>query len=162
MDRTSANPIRVVGCMIEFPQLQVPRQGRGGRRLGAGRKPNCLKRIALQPITAAEIVARRHPLSQRLSPEELAMLHALMKKLAEPSPDGPRNQKESNREARSPVTSHQSDRKRIVSVGAASRETPLLRRTSKLMLDASAVWYGGKRDRVDDCWRVIAVVAHPT
>jgi hypothetical protein len=55
----------------------------------------------------------------------------------------------------------QSDRKRIVSLGAASRETPLLGRTSKLMLDASAVWYGGEGDRVDDCWRVIAVVAHP-
>src|ERR1700743_3368808 len=69
---------------------------RGGRRLGAGRKPNFLKLLAQPPITAAEIVARRHPLSERLSPEELAMLHALTKKLAEPSPDGRRNQKESN------------------------------------------------------------------
>jgi hypothetical protein len=66
------------------------RKGRGGRRLGAGRKPN-LKQLVLQPITAAEIIARRHPLSERLSPEELAMLHALTKKLAEPSPDASRN-----------------------------------------------------------------------
>ena len=73
-------------------------RGRGGRRPGAGRKPNHLKSLAQPPITVAEIVARRHPLSERLSPEELAMLHALTKKLAEPSPDGPRNQKESNRE----------------------------------------------------------------
>ena len=51
----------------------------------------------MEPISAAEIIARRHPLSERLSPEELAMLHALTKKLAEPSPDASRNQKESNR-----------------------------------------------------------------
>ena len=74
-----------------------PRKGRGGRRPGAGRKPNRLKRPAMEPISAAEIVARRHPLSERLSPEELAMLHALTKKLAEPSPNASRNQKESNR-----------------------------------------------------------------
>jgi len=42
------------------------------------------KRPVIEPIRAAEIVARRHPLSERLSPEELAMLHALTKKLAEP------------------------------------------------------------------------------
>jgi len=91
--------------MIEWPQREATRKGRGGRRPGAGRKPN-RKLPAMEPISAAEIVARRHPLSERLRPEELAMLHALTKKLAEPSPDGPRNQKESNREAKSPVTSH--------------------------------------------------------
>jgi hypothetical protein len=74
--------------MIEWPRSETTRKGRGGRRPGAGRKPNHLKQLALQPIGGAEIVARRHPQSERLSPEELAMLHALTKKLAEPSPDG--------------------------------------------------------------------------
>jgi hypothetical protein len=83
--------------MIEWPPSRPPRKGRGGHRLGAGRKPNHLKSLRKPPITAAEIIARRHPLSERLSPEELAMLHALTKRLAEPSPDTPRNQKESNR-----------------------------------------------------------------
>jgi hypothetical protein len=92
--------------MIEWPRLEKTRKGRGGRRQGAGRKPNHLKRLPQQPIGAAEIVARRHPQSERLNPEELAMLHTLTKKLAESSPDGPRNQKESNREAfESSVTS---------------------------------------------------------
>jgi hypothetical protein len=98
MDRTSTHPIRLVGGMIQWPQSGSPRKGRGGRRPGAGRKPNHLKQLALPPIGVAEIVARRHPESERLSAEELAMLHTLTKKLAEPSPDGPRNQKESNRE----------------------------------------------------------------
>lgn len=31
---------------------------RGGKRLGAGRKPNYFKRLAVKPITAAEILAR--------------------------------------------------------------------------------------------------------
>ena len=69
--------------MIEWPRFEPPRKGRGGRRRGAGRKPNRLKCV-LTPLTAKEIIARRHPLSERLSPEELAMLHALTKKLAEP------------------------------------------------------------------------------
>ena len=69
--------------MIEWPQREATRKGRGGRRPGAGRKPN-RKLPAMEPISAAEIVARRHPLSERLRPEELAMLHALTKKLAEP------------------------------------------------------------------------------
>src|ERR1700685_704244 len=83
--------------MIESPRLETPRNGRGGRRPGAGRKPNHLKQLAHPPISAAEIIARRHPLSEQLNAEELAMLHTLAKKLAEPSPDGPRNQKESKR-----------------------------------------------------------------
>jgi hypothetical protein len=111
--------------MIEWPKIETPRNGRGGRRPGAGRKPNYRKQLALQPITAGEIMARRHPQSAWLTSAESAALQSITRKLAEPSPDGPRNQKESNREAKSPVTSHQSDRKRIVSVGAASRETPL-------------------------------------
>jgi hypothetical protein len=83
--------------MIEWPQARTPRKGRGGRRPGAGRKPNNLKQLALQPITAAEIVARRHPQSAELTHEELGTLEAITKKLAEPAPDGLRNQKESNR-----------------------------------------------------------------
>jgi hypothetical protein len=71
--------------------------GRGGRRPGAGRKPNRLKQLAMQPITAAKIIARRHPLSAELTPEEYATLESITKKLAEPSPDGSRNQKQSNR-----------------------------------------------------------------
>jgi hypothetical protein len=51
----------------------------------------------MQPITLAEIIARRHPLSAGLTPEEFETLESITKKLAEPSPDGPRNQKESNR-----------------------------------------------------------------
>ena len=34
------------------------------------------------------VVARRHPLSARLTPEELEALHALTTKLAVPVPDG--------------------------------------------------------------------------
>ena len=34
----------------------MPR-GRGGKRPGAGRKPNCLKRLGIKAITAAEILA---------------------------------------------------------------------------------------------------------
>jgi hypothetical protein len=47
----------------------------------------------------AEIVLRRNPLSVELTPEELATLEYITRKLAEPSPDRARNQKESNREA---------------------------------------------------------------
>jgi hypothetical protein len=60
--------------MIEWPQSETKRKGRGGRRLGAGRKPNYLERLSLEPITAAEIVARRHPESAALTLEELATL----------------------------------------------------------------------------------------
>jgi hypothetical protein len=56
--------------------------GRGGRRPGAGRKPNALKRLV---IRAADLI--------RLSPEELRALDAIARKLA---PDAPQNQKESN------------------------------------------------------------------
>lgn len=83
--------------MIEWPQPEAPRKGRGGRRPGAGRKPNHPKRLPQRPIGAAEILARRHPQSEQLSPEEFAMLHFLTRKLAEPASDGSRNQKESNR-----------------------------------------------------------------
>ena len=63
--------------------------GRGGRRPGAGRKPNYVKQLLIRPITAAEIVARRHPKSARLTPEELEALHVITTKLAEPLPDAP-------------------------------------------------------------------------
>jgi hypothetical protein len=76
---------------------ETRRSGRGGRRPGAGRKPNYLKRLSLNPITAAEIIARRHPESAALTPGELATLQSITSKLAEPSPDGRGNQKESNR-----------------------------------------------------------------
>jgi len=65
-----------------------PRVGRGGRRPGAGRKPNYLKRLAIKPITAAEILAHRHPQSASLSAEELEALHAITRKLALPLPNG--------------------------------------------------------------------------
>jgi hypothetical protein len=66
-----------------------PRTGRGGRRPGAGRKPNYLKHLGIKPITAAEILAHRHPQSASLSLEELEVLHALTTKLAVPLPDAP-------------------------------------------------------------------------
>jgi hypothetical protein len=69
-------------------EIQIPRKGRGGRRPGAGRKPNNLKKLSIRPISAAEIVARRHPQSARLTPEELEALHAIARKLAAPVPDG--------------------------------------------------------------------------
>jgi hypothetical protein len=94
---TARTRAAVVGDTESQSGLSAQRKGRGGCRPGAGRKPSHLKQLALPPIGAAEIVARRHPQSERLSPEELAMLHTLTKKLAEPSPDGRRNQKESNR-----------------------------------------------------------------
>jgi len=62
--------------------------GRGGRRPGAGRKANYLKQLSIRPISAAEIVARRHPQSAGLTPEELEALHTLTTKLAVPLPDG--------------------------------------------------------------------------
>jgi hypothetical protein len=62
--------------------------GRGGRRPGAGRKANYLKQLSIRPISGAEIVARRHPQSARLTPEELDVLHALTTKLAVPVRDG--------------------------------------------------------------------------
>jgi hypothetical protein len=86
-------------CSQDHAQFGTIRGGRGGRRPGAGRKPNRLKQLALQPITVAEIVLRRNPLSVELTPEELATLEYITRKLAEPSPDRARNQKESNREA---------------------------------------------------------------
>jgi hypothetical protein len=70
-------------------ETQIPRKARGGRRAGAGRKPNYLKRLAIKPITAAEILAHRHPQSASLSIEELETLHAITRKLAVPLPDGP-------------------------------------------------------------------------
>jgi hypothetical protein len=60
--------------------------GRGGRRPGAGRKPNRLRRLV---ISAGDLL--------RLSPEELRTLKAIARKLAVPSPDASVNQKESNR-----------------------------------------------------------------
>ncbi|MBV9888393.1 MAG: hypothetical protein JO119_17770 [Acidobacteria bacterium] len=60
------------------------RKGRGGRRPGAGRKPNHFKQVALSPISVAEIIARRHPQSAHLTPEELGTLESIIKKLAEP------------------------------------------------------------------------------
>ena len=56
--------------------------GRGGRRPGAGRNPNALKRLV---IRAADLI--------RLSPEELQALEVITRKLA----PAPQNQKESNR-----------------------------------------------------------------
>jgi hypothetical protein len=59
--------------------------GRGGRRPGAGRKPNHVKRLV---IRAGDLA--------KLSPEEIQFLAAIARKLALPASDGPHNQKESN------------------------------------------------------------------
>jgi hypothetical protein len=48
-----------------------------------------LKYLGIKPITAAEILAHRHPQSASLSPEELEALHAITRKLAVPLPDTP-------------------------------------------------------------------------
>jgi hypothetical protein len=58
--------------------------GRGGRRPGAGRKPNRLKRLV---IRAGDLA--------RLSREEIQFLEAIARKLAAFSPDAHRNQTES-------------------------------------------------------------------
>ena len=39
-------------------QRNVIKRGRGGKRLGAGRKPDYFKRLATKPLTAAEILAQ--------------------------------------------------------------------------------------------------------
>ena len=64
--------------------------GRGGRRPGAGRKPNRLKRFV---VRAGDLA--------RLSHEEIQFLDTIARKLA---PDAPQNQKESNRAIETPVT----------------------------------------------------------
>jgi hypothetical protein len=66
--------------------------GRGGRRVGAGRKPNPLRRLGI----------RRTDLI-RLSPDELRTLKAIARKLALPSPDTSVNQTESNRAIKAEV-----------------------------------------------------------
>ena len=58
--------------------------GRGGRRPGAGRKPNRLKRLV---IRAGDLA--------RLSPEEIQFLDAITRKLAVLAQNTPGNQKES-------------------------------------------------------------------
>ena len=58
--------------------------GRGGKRPGAGRKPNHLKPIAIRAVDMA-----------RLSVEELPTLQAIAQKLAAPAPDAHQNQIES-------------------------------------------------------------------
>ena len=58
--------------------------GRGGRRPGAGRKPNHLKRLV---IRAGDLA--------RLSREEIQFLDAIVRKLALPAQDAPGNQIES-------------------------------------------------------------------
>jgi hypothetical protein len=64
--------------------------GRGGRRPGAGRKPNYLKPLGMLALPP------RDPRLARLSPEELWTLEAIARKLALPAPDAPHNQIESN------------------------------------------------------------------
>jgi hypothetical protein len=63
--------------------------GRGGRRPGAGRKPNLLRCVGMLARTPGD------PRLPRLSPEELRTLEAIARKFAEPVPDAPQNQKES-------------------------------------------------------------------
>jgi len=63
----------------------VKGMGRGGKRPGAGRKPNHLKPIAIRAVDMA-----------RLSVEELRTLQAIAQKLAAPAPDAHQNQIESN------------------------------------------------------------------
>jgi hypothetical protein len=64
--------------------------GRGGRRSGAGRKPNALKRFV---IRAGDLA--------RLSQEEIQFLDTIARKLA---PDAPQNQKESKPAIETTVT----------------------------------------------------------
>ena len=124
-----------------------PAKGRGGKRAGAGRKPDYFKRLGITPVNAAQILARydepklwdwllkhsaapyrfkalqyltdrrdgrpkqaveltgalthtqapyRDPRLANLSPEELANLDSLTRKLATTAQDGPHNQIESN------------------------------------------------------------------
>jgi hypothetical protein len=63
--------------------------GRGGRRIGAGSKPNYLAPIAMLALTP------RDPRLSRLSPDELRTLEAIARKLAIPSPNASVNQTES-------------------------------------------------------------------
>jgi hypothetical protein len=44
----------------ERPGVEANRAGRGGKRPGAGRKPNYLKRLGIKAITAAEILAHHN------------------------------------------------------------------------------------------------------
>ncbi len=133
-------------ALREKPEVER-KGGRGGKRPGAGRKPNYLKRLGIKAITAAEILAHfqeldlwrgllthksasirlqtlqyltdrrdgkpkqavnvsggllhahtayRDPRLAALSQDELQALDTLTRKLAEPAPDGPQNQIESN------------------------------------------------------------------
>ncbi len=43
--------------MPEITPIKVPKP-RGGKRPGAGRKPNYFKRLQIKPMTAAEVLAR--------------------------------------------------------------------------------------------------------
>jgi hypothetical protein len=65
---------------------------RGGRRPGAGRKPNYLKRLA----GAAVLLARRDPRLAALTEQEFHTLEGILRKLRIASPDDPQNQTESN------------------------------------------------------------------
>ena len=66
---------------------------RGGRRPGAGRKPNYMKRLA----GAAALLARRDPRLAALTEEEFYALEGILKKLCNAAPDAPQNQIESNK-----------------------------------------------------------------
>jgi len=56
--------------LLDAIQSKMLRKGRGARRPGAGRKPNYLKQLAVKPISAAEIIACRHPQSAPLTPKK--------------------------------------------------------------------------------------------
>jgi hypothetical protein len=62
---------------------------RGGRRPGAGRKPNYAKRLE-------EFLARRDPRLAALTELEIRCLGAILRKLQAARVNGPHNQKESN------------------------------------------------------------------
>lgn len=67
--------------------------GRGGRRPGAGRKPNHILRLN----DAARLISRRDPRLAVLTAEELQALEHILRKLRIALLNGPQNQTESNR-----------------------------------------------------------------
>jgi hypothetical protein len=44
--------------MSEINPIRIPPRTRGGKRAGAGRKPNYFTRMQIKPMTAAEILAK--------------------------------------------------------------------------------------------------------
>ena len=93
--------------------------GRGGRRPGAGRKPNHLKRIVIRSGDLA-----------RLSQDEIRLLNGIAQKLATPVQDGPGNQIESKPAIEAEIVEESS-------YAGGFRRTPRAFEASDHALDAS-------------------------